>query len=423
MKTRFKNRYKLYNILFVMCCTTFLISCTDWDEFKKHTAGGEIVYPGKFDSVAVYPGKERVRLWGQLTSDPKVTKARVFWDNKQDSVEFDINVLESEFLFDEIIDVGEGTKSFTLHTYDDFGNKSVGVTVTGISYGDRYRNTLPNRRIKSVAFLDEATTIYWDVIDPKLGPEAMEVRYEIDGIPTVVTSNGSEPTVLPGLDYENDSFTWRTIFRPLPGSNKLVPIDTFMTRFSAPTFVDKQLDRSLFRETSYPGDTFSNGGAGGVDAMWDGKAQNDYGGANFTDIGSGGSSPQMVTLDLGTSVQATKIVIYPFRENYGSYVFSTIRDYEIYGSAIPNSNGALDETWTLLKAGTFTKPSGLGKENENADDKALAIAGFSLELEPEAPKIRYVRIRCLKNYEGYWQNNNKAFFSVAEIHVFGMLPQ
>jgi hypothetical protein len=428
MKTIVKKRYTLYSVICMMCYTTFFVSCTEWDEFKKHTAGGEIVYPGKFDSVAVFPGDKRIRLWGKLTSDPKVTKAKIFWDNKQDSVEFDIDVLESDFLFDEIIAVEEGTKSFTLYTYDDLDNKSVGVTITGVSYGDRYRNTLSNRRIKSVAYDDAATTIYWDIIDPKLGPEAMEVSYEDNGVPAVISTPASETiTVLPGLDFANKGFSWRTIFRPLPGSNNLVPIDTFSTPSSTrgvPTFVEKQLDRSLFREAFYPGDTYSNGGAGGVDAMWDEQAQNSYGGANFTDIGSGGSSPQMVTFDLGMNVQATKVVIYPFLEWWGSYyVFSTIRDYEIYGSANPSSSGALDESWTLLKSGTITKPSGLGKDNESADDKALAIAGFSLELASDAPKVRYIRIRCLKNYEAYWQNNNNGFFSVAEIRVFGMLPE
>jgi hypothetical protein len=209
------------------------------------------------------------------------------------------------------------------------------------------------------------------------------------------------------------------------GKEELIPIDTFATEYSmrgVPTFAEEELDRSLFAEAFYQGDTFANGGSGGIDAMWDGV--NSYGGSNFTDINSAWSSPQMITFDLGLKAEVTQIKIYPFLEWWGSYyVFSTIRDYEIYGSAGPSSSGALDETWTLLASGTFEKPSGQGKDSETAEDKALAAAGFPVVVDPDAPKVRYIRIRCLKNYEGYWQGGSPGFFSVAEVKVSAMVAQ
>ncbi len=428
MKKIFKSKYNLYSALSLVCCIMFLVSCTDWDEFKKYNEGGEIVYPGRFDSVAIFPGDQRVRFWGTMTADPKVTSTKIFWNNNQDSVEFPIESAGSDFVFDQIVDVQEGTQSFTFYTYDDEGNRSVGYTVTGESYGNRYRNSLDNRGIKSIVYDDGATTIYWDIVNTKLGPETMEVWYEKDGVMTLVTTAASEPTtVLEGLDYANDGFTWRTIYRPLAKDKQglLVPIDTFATEYDTrgvPTFAEEELDRGSFAEAFFNGDTFANGGSGGIDAMWDGV--NSYGGSNFTDINSAWSTPQMITFDLGLKAELTQIKIYPFLEWWGSYyVFSTIRDYEIYGSAAPSSSGALDETWTLLASGTFEKPSGLGKDNESAEDKALAAAGFPVTVDPNAPKVRYIRIRCLKNYEGYWQGGSPGFFSVAEVRVFAMLPQ
>ncbi|WP_112746096.1 DUF4998 domain-containing protein [Pseudochryseolinea flava] len=427
-KILLKRKMKGAGVLAFIGCVALLVSCSDWDEFKKYTKDGEIVYPGKFDSVAIFPGKERVRVWGTLTADPKIKTAKIFWDNNKDSAEFEIDGGGTGYIFDEIVDIGEGVKSFVLHTYDANGNKSVGASAIGVSYGDRYRNTLSNRRIKSIAYDDAATTIIWDIIDVKLGPEAMEVHYETPNGDTIVrTPANAATTVLPKLDYANDGFLWKTIYRPLAGNNGLVPIDTFSTPFTTrdvPVFVEKELDRSNFKEAFYTGDTFGNGGAGGIDAMWDGQAQNSYGGANFTDIGTGGSSPQMITFDLGMNVDVTQIKIYPFLEWWGSYyVFSTIRDYEIYGASNPSSNGALDESWTLLASGTFAKPSGQAKDQESDADKDLAKAGFVVNVDPDAPKVKYIRIRCLKNYEAHWNNASQGFFSIAEIKVSGMLPQ
>ena len=105
MNSNMKRRYTLCSALTLVLAMTLLVSCSDWDEFKKYTANGEIVYPGKFDSVAIYPGKERVRIWGTLTADPRVKTARILWDNEQESAEFN---LEPGGVFDEIVDVQEG---------------------------------------------------------------------------------------------------------------------------------------------------------------------------------------------------------------------------------------------------------------------------------------------------------------------------
>ena len=427
-----KINYKHTGLLFLLsllCCGTLMVSCTDWDEFKKYTDGGEIVYIGRFDTLVVFPGKERVNFRGIISPDPKVKRCKIYWNNRADSVEFEVDATGGNAPFDQIVSMTEGTKSFTIYTYDGDGNRSIPRTVTGTSYGSRYRNTLSNRRIQTVDYDRDSSTIYWDLIDRMLGPEYMEVSYQTPRGDTVVFTPATETeTVLKGLDYAHHTFSWRTIFRPLPSVKGVVCIDTFQTRYNRstiPVFAELELARSKFAEKALPGDAPNNGGAGGVKAMWDGGAQNDYGKVLFTDIPAGASSPQMVTVDLGQRLPLTKIVIYPFLENGSGlyYGFSTLRDYEIYGSSNPSSNGALDASWTLLNSGTITKVSGGPANTETAADKAQAIAGHALAVDPNAPKVRYLRIRCLRNYEGFNNGNSKAFFSVAELRVFGMMPQ
>lgn len=425
-----KNTYspsKLFVIAMVLC-TAVMAACSDWDEFKKYTDKGEIIYTGKFEAAIVAPGKERVRFLGIIAPDPKVKRCKIFWDNRQDSVEFDIQGTGADNIFDKIFATTEGTKSFTVYTYDDEGNSSIGTTVTGSSYGARYRSSLTNRKIKSMVYDEAMTTIYWDIADKLLGPVQMEVSYETPrGDTLVITPATEDVSVLKDFDFENKTFSWRTVYRPLPGANGAPCIDTFQTKSTVrpvPIFVERELDRSMFKAVTLPGDASSNGGSGGIASMWDGAARNDYGRVLFTDIGAGESSPQMVTFDLGLNVDLTKLIIYPFQEWYGYYVFSTLRDYEIYGSLSPNSNGALDASWTLLNSGTITKVSGGAKEVENSADIAAAQAGFTMPADPAVTtKVRYIRIRCLRNYEGFWSGNSKAFFSVSEVRAFAMTPE
>lgn len=425
MKTTYSAN-KLFIIAMILC-TTVMVACSDWDEFKKYTDGGEILYTGKFDTAVVFPGKDRVKFWGIIAPDPKVKRCKIYWNNKHDSVEFAVEGTGGNAPFDKIFATAEGTMSFTVYTYDDAGNPSIGRTVTGSSYGARYRSSLTNRKIKSMDYDHATTTIYWDVVNKLLGPVQMEVSYQTPrGDTLVITPATEEATVLKDLDYSNDGFSWRTVYKPLPTIAGAACIDTFQTKSSGiavPVFTEDELNRGLFTAMSLPGDTYPNGGAGGVASMWDGAARNDYGKVLFTDIGTGGSSPQMVTFDLGQRVDLTKLIIYPFQEWYGYYVFSTLRDYEIYGSSKPSSNGALDASWTLLHAGTITKISGGAKEVESSDDIAAAQAGFTVPIDPAVPtKVRYIRIRCLRNYEAFWTGNSNAFFSVSEVRGFAMIP-
>jgi hypothetical protein len=423
MKKTYKNhKYFLLWIAIIICSVTIL-SCSQWDDYKKYTKDGEIVYTGKFDTAIIYPGKERVRLYGLLVADPKIVKCKIYWNNKADSIEYDIPLERDNNIFDQTFAVNEGVKSFTIYTFDALGNSSVPVNAIGSSYGARYRNKIANRRIKSISYDEDKTVIIWDAVDNSTGPVQTEVVYKsVNGDTLVTTPITESTTILKGLKYETETFRYRTVFKPEP-----ISIDTFCTIYTerpTPTFSEQELDKSLFKANplNLPGDAPANGGSGGIAAMWD-ERPNGYGNSNFTDIGSGQNAPQMVTFDVGVSAKLTKLKLWVFVEGYGAFVFSTMKRYEIWGSSNPSATGELDGSWSLMASDTINKPSGLPGNTENAEDAAAAAAGFTVVLDPNAPKVRYLRIRCLQNFEGYNQNNNKAFFSVGELKVFGLLPE
>src|SRR5690554_6134543 len=110
MKYTISKRAKL--AMAILCSFTVFASCSKWDDFKKYVEDGEISYVGKLDSVQVFSGKERVRLYGLFRADPKVEKVRVYWNDRKDSIDYSVDVAGGDRYFDEILPVEEGIRSF-----------------------------------------------------------------------------------------------------------------------------------------------------------------------------------------------------------------------------------------------------------------------------------------------------------------------
>ncbi|MCU7550221.1 DUF4998 domain-containing protein [Chitinophagaceae bacterium LB-8] len=228
MKIAF-DKINMRRLPVVFLVTLTLLSCSKWDDFKKYTADGEILYTGRLDSISVFSGMNRIRITGKLNADPKIVALKIFWNNKADSVAYEIKRSNGAF-FDQTFTVAEGVRTFTIFTYDAEGNSSVPVTVTGVSYGDSYRRTINNRLISSITYVaaTDSTTINWDAIDVKTALHT-ELKYpknpDGDSV-TVITSATNARTGLKGFNYQTSKFTYRTIYRPDSTS-----IDTFATQY------------------------------------------------------------------------------------------------------------------------------------------------------------------------------------------------
>ncbi|MCM5528679.1 DUF4998 domain-containing protein [Parasegetibacter sp. NRK P23] len=205
----------------ILCSGTLLLSCSKWDDYKQHIEGGEILYTGKLDSAKIFSGKERIQVYGLLNADPKITTLKVFWNNKNDSVVYEIkpSLIDT---FRQYINIPEGIRPFTIHTYDAKGNKSVPVTVTGVSYGDAYRRKLTNRLIAGIEFEPGYSIITWEQLDPSIGPQFTEIQYTDSGmVKSVFIKPGETSIALPGMDTTT-TIRYRTIYKPEPTS-----VDTF----------------------------------------------------------------------------------------------------------------------------------------------------------------------------------------------------
>jgi hypothetical protein len=228
-------------------------------------------------------------------------------------------------------------------------------------------------------------------------------EYEADNDKSVFTNVDSILSKVRGIDTTDHRYGFLVKDR---WGNKT---DT-MYKVIKPLF-ETLLPKSSFSAFVLPGDApqVTNGAA--LPYAWDGKLGWPF--VSFTEQAAGGPNPHMITFNTGTLARVSRVWIRPFPEGTRFYYLTTMKRFEIYGSANPSLNGALDASWTLLGSYTVTKPSGLPYGTDDANDQAIASAGFSWEVDVNAPKVKYIRIRCLENFAGGTAQ------SINELSVYG----
>jgi len=186
--------------------------------------------------------------------------------------------------------------------------------------------------------------------------------------------------------------------------------DTLFTTITP--ILELSIPKSGYKHFPLTGDTKTHPTA--VPAgMWDGELQN-WPKVFLTDGSIVGQ--HIVTIDTGILAKMSRIVIWDYPEYYlgrSYYYIGNLKEFEIYGSASPNPDGSLDGTWVKLGTYNATKPSGLPYGQQSNEDYQTALAGFSWELDVAAPKVRYLRIKSLKNWAGI------GTMAIGEIQVYG----
>ncbi len=121
--------------------------------------------------------------------------------------------------------------------------------------------------------------------------------------------------------------------------------------------------------------------------------------------------------DIGKSTKVSRVKIWDYPEYYNGrmyYYMENMRKFEIWGSeTTPDFTDSSYDNWILLAECEQVKPSGLPYGQQNDEDYAKANAGFDWECDVNAPKVRYIRIRCLENWMG------TMYLGVSEVQVYG----
>lgn len=199
-----------------------LAGCSKMDDYKKFQETGEIPYPGIMDSVNVWAGKNRVRVTGLFTSDPKITKYRLFWNSRQDSLE--VPVVRKGYIDSASTIIGnlrEGAISIEVRTYDAENHISIPVFAVGNVYGAQYEQGVGNRSAVDMVAGSDGLEIDWATAPANSISTTVKYTVTDGAAKAVVVNNADEATTLPGYRY-GTKIVVTTAYLPEPGA-----IDTF----------------------------------------------------------------------------------------------------------------------------------------------------------------------------------------------------
>jgi len=264
-------------------------ACRKMDDYKdKYLSEGSITYTGKIDSVKAHPGDGRIMLSGLLIADPKITELHIYWNNKADSFVLPVTRTSGVDTLRPILNkMEEGVKTFTLVTFDKYGNRSVEVTTTGRVYGDVYKSLLLNRTINDGLFDGDSVSLDWNKLDASTGALGCELQYtdKSNNLQKLFVKRTDTRTVLTNYQY-GTKFSYRTLFLP-----DTLAIDTFYSKYQ--TVEVKANVTNVYFKNAGPGFANSDGGNGRWQTPADWITTDDVrnGGNNIGGLDAGGWLP------------------------------------------------------------------------------------------------------------------------------------
>lgn len=196
------------------------------DTYRQFYEDGETVYVGKADSILASPGRNRIELSWLLMSDPKVTSYKIYWNNRKDSITGQLTkTAEIDTVRVLLSDMEENIYHFEVYHYDEDGNSSIAASTLGRVYGDKYQQSIIQRRLESVLRERRDVVFQWDEAETDvLGVEVEYVNQLGVTNKHFVIDDVIVDTVL-SVKYGTE-IKYRTAFLPAPTA-----IDTFYTEY------------------------------------------------------------------------------------------------------------------------------------------------------------------------------------------------
>lgn len=133
-------------------------------------------YVGKVDSVWIKPGENRLKIYWLNSKDLTAKKIGFYWNGSQDSVITTIdNTSDTGSL--EIDKLNEGDHLFNVLSFDDKGNHSLPLEISGTVYGNLYKNALFTQGIDHVVLFEDSVSVFWNNV--KVEPVLLgnEIQY------------------------------------------------------------------------------------------------------------------------------------------------------------------------------------------------------------------------------------------------------
>lgn len=195
-------------------------------DYSKYLTNADAVYPGKPVSLAIQSGYNRAQINSLISPDPRVVKIRVYWNNRRDSLDANINTTDlAKNKILTISSIPEGIYTFQALTFDAAGHKSVMTEKTGPIYGPNYVKTLVNRVFKARLTITGPAVQWFSETDTSSVMVGVRVTYPLTtgGAAQVFTLRNRDTTILSGAKT-GGKFFYKTAYIPKGA------IDTFYSK-------------------------------------------------------------------------------------------------------------------------------------------------------------------------------------------------
>jgi hypothetical protein len=131
-------------------------------DYTQYLGKAEGVFPGRPVSMTVSQGYNKAALNILMSPDPRVTKMRIYWNNRRDSIETIITA--SDLAKNKVLNIPsiqEGVYTFEAVTFDAAGKRSVTLQKTASILGNNFTSGLFNRVLKSKILVNGANAVIW----------------------------------------------------------------------------------------------------------------------------------------------------------------------------------------------------------------------------------------------------------------------
>jgi hypothetical protein len=217
-----------------VCLLACLAGCEDNNSLhQQYIDEGEIFYTGKCDSVKAFAGNERIKFTWLISSDPRINRTLIYWNEGKDSVEIPvIRTQKGSLQMETMQQITEGNYSFIFVTKDAKGHSSLNVEKSIQVYGPKYISFLDNRGL-SFNVNNNNLTLNWNVVESAL-IQYTTVNYTDYSNPSnpqsksVVVANEDTQTDIPGI-RSGDTFSVVSTFLPENGIDNVDALPEIFT--------------------------------------------------------------------------------------------------------------------------------------------------------------------------------------------------
>jgi hypothetical protein len=384
------------------------------DNYRQYLESGEIFYPGKPDSIEVYPGKNRIQLQWRIVSDPSITEIVVYWNNKRNSQTVPVSRTGGIDTINVTIEnLEEQTYTFEIYSLDANGNRSVAAQAIGTAYGEKYRQSLFSRGIGNILLTEEENLqIQWGPADAGTTGEEITWTDRAGDTRTLSMPVDSAGALLEDFDLSIKNFTVYTSFKP-----DSLAIDTFRITETVSFQIMEtpaEINRSGFSLKDLPGDySEPNSTNNTVDKIW----TNDYAISNsatsyfmtkawaITACADLVPFPYWFTIDMGATYNLSSLTLWQRGDASTAtsqlYTSANPKEFEIWGALEVDESynpkdhsNVFDANWILLEACELVPPA------NSADRLPQATAGdsYDLSVNGNIHRVRYLRFKFIDNF-------------------------